>query len=110
MSGVAAAIGGASDSAGALTSSNGGVGKYAREAPSASKLIELSQEWLEARGLSAVKRDVPAARKAEIEAQVSRLTKNERRAFDSLVAAYTYGSADHSLVKIAKIARQACRH
>ena len=100
-SGVSGSIGGASDAAGALNSNTGGVGKYARETPSATELIALAQDYLSMNGL-AKKQDLSVARKAQVTTKVASLSKTEKRAFDSLVATFTYGSADPDLVNIAR--------
>jgi PBSX family phage portal protein len=93
-----ARIGGASDAASALNSNTGG-SKYAREGRTATQLIELAQDYMAMKGLTR-KRDLGAARQAQVTVEVSRLTKAERRAFDSLVAISTYGQDDPDLVRI----------
>jgi PBSX family phage portal protein len=96
--GTAGNISGASDSAGALQS-NTGTAKYAREGRSATELIDLAQDYMAMKGLTK-KRDLGAVRQAQVTVEVSRLTKAERRAFDSLVAISTYGQDDPDLVRV----------
>jgi PBSX family phage portal protein len=66
----------------------------------ASELVELAQDYLSLKGLSQ-KREISDARSNAIKSEVLQLSRQDRKSFDSLVAAYTFGSGEPDLVNIA---------
>lgn len=78
----------------------GNVLPFNKGVKTATELVSLAQDYLSIKGLTQ-KRDISTVRKVQALKDVESLTKEERRGFDSLVAAYTYGSADPDLVSIA---------
>lgn len=93
-------VGGSSDDSAILNSNKS-------ETPlTPTELIDLAQDYLAMKGLVA-KREIGSVRADYVTAAVRRLTKSERPVFDSLIAAYTYGSGEPDLVHLA---HHACLH
>ena len=104
-----ASVGGSSDATSLLNSSdaNPNTSKLAKETrKTASELVDLAQDFLALRGLVA-KREIGTARQAAVIKDMALLSKGDRKAFDSLIAAYTFGSGEPDLVNIA---HHTCNH
>ena len=85
---------------------NPNTSKLSQDRKTASELVDMAQDFLAMKGL-VKKREVGAVRQAAVVADMARLTKNDRKAFDSLIAAYTFGSGEPDLVNIA---HHTCNH
>lgn len=68
----------------------------------ARELIDLTKDYVALKGLTRQKRDLSEDRKAEVIVEVERLTPEDQKAFDALVAQYSFGSDDPDLVNIGK--------
>ena len=76
-----------------------------KSAKTAMDLVDLAQDYTSIKGLT-VKREFQPSRITEVQDEVLALKGGERKMFDSLVAAYTFGSSDPDIVALSGMAHR----